>query len=195
MTGVPASLNGRRVLLRRWRPEDDRPLAALTSDPEVMRYFPAMLSRRESDRLARRFDDGFSRDGFGAWAVGLPGIAPFIGFVGCWSVARALPFAADAERPVVEIGWRLARAHWRRGYALEAARVALSDLFGRCDVAAVVAYTAALNVPSRGVMERLGMRMSPAESFDHPSVAPGHPLAPHVLYRLAAADFTGPPHP
>ena len=104
---------------------------------------------------------------------------------------RAMPFSG-AERPgsLVEIGWRLAPAAWGRGIATRGARLALADLFGRCGIEAVVAFTPIGNAPSRRVMERLGMRGDPAETFDHPALGDGDPLRPHVLYRLAAADFS-----
>jgi RimJ/RimL family protein N-acetyltransferase len=48
----------------------------------------------------------------------------------------------------------------------------------------LLAYTAAANLRSRRVMKRLGMRHEAAEDFVHPKLPAGHPLAPHVLYRL-----------
>jgi ribosomal-protein-alanine N-acetyltransferase len=99
-------------------------------------------------------------------------------------VNPALPFA-----PGVEAGWRLDRTFWGRGYASEAARAALADAFGRCGLPEIVADAAVPNLPSRRVMERLGMRRDPAADFDHPLVPEGHPMRRHVLYRLPAKDF------
>jgi len=90
-----------------------------------------------------------------------------------------LPFT-----PAVEVGWRLARPYWGMGYALEAARAAIDDGFGRLGLAEIVAYTVPANQASRQVMERLGMSRDPAEDFDHPSQPEGHPRRRHVLYRL-----------
>lgn len=114
----------------------------------------------------------------------LPGEAPFIGFVGCWPTRPQLPFA-----PAVEIGWRLDRAWWGRGFAPEAARAALADAFGRLEVPEVVAYAAAANAPSRQVMAKLGMRHDPREDFDHFMYAPDDPHRRCVLYRLTADAF------
>jgi RimJ/RimL family protein N-acetyltransferase len=91
--------------------------------------------------------------------------------------------------PGVEIVWTLAEAYWRQGYATEAARAALADGFGRLGLSEIVAFTAAVNTPSRGVMTKLGMRRDPSEDFQHTRIPPAHELAPHVLYRL------GSPHP
>ena len=80
--------------------------------------------------------------------------------------------------------WRLAPAHWGQGYALEAARAAIDDGFGRIGLGEIVAYTVPANRASRQIMARLGMTCDPAEDFDHPSRPEGDPLRRHVLYRL-----------
>jgi ribosomal-protein-alanine N-acetyltransferase len=84
----------------------------------------------------------------------------------------------------VEVLWRIASAHWGQGYAPEAARAAIADGFDRLGLHEVVALTAAINTPSRRVMEKLGMTHDPAEDFDHPRLAEDHALRRHVLYRL-----------
>ncbi|HMF39142.1 MAG TPA: GNAT family N-acetyltransferase, partial [Polyangia bacterium] len=80
-------------------------------------------------------------------------------------------------------------AYWNRGYATEGARAALAFGFRWLQAAEIVSFTVPLNVRSRRVMEKLGMRRSPADDFLHPLIAEGHPLRPHVLYRLARTDF------
>jgi RimJ/RimL family protein N-acetyltransferase len=84
------------------------------------------------------------------------------------------------------VGWRLARSAWGRGLATEAAREALRVAFDEVGLPEVVAMTSVVNTPSRAVMERLGMTRDPADDFEHPGVPPGHPLRPHVLYRIRA---------
>ena len=114
-----------RLLLRPWRNVDLAPFAALNADPEVRRWFEGTLTREESDAQAARHQEHIATHGFGFWAVEVPGTAPFIGSVGLRHVSFAAPFV-----PAVEIGWRLARAHWSRGYATEAARATLAHAFG-----------------------------------------------------------------
>jgi RimJ/RimL family protein N-acetyltransferase len=181
---VPASLEDGDLILRRWRPEDTAPFAALNADPRVMAHFPRPRTDAESAAEAGRFDRRFVADGFGPWALEHAG--RFIGFAGAMRILQPLPFPGG-ERPgtAVELAWRLAREAWGRGFATRAARLALTDLAGRCGVGAVVAYTAAGNARSRAVMERLGM--APAGTFPHPAVPEG-PLRDHVLYRLDCAD-------
>jgi RimJ/RimL family protein N-acetyltransferase len=104
-------------------------------------------------------------------------------------VGLSVPRFEAPFTPCVEIGWRLARAHWGRGYATEAARAALGHAFGPLGLGEVVAFTVPANVPSRAVMTRLGMTRTPADDFDHPLLPEGHPLRRHVLYRIARADW------
>ena len=172
-----------RLVLREWRDDDLAPFAALNADPAVMEHFPASLTRAESDALAARIRAHLAERGFGLWAVELPGVAPFAGYVGL-----AVPTFEAHFTPCVEVGWRLAREHWGRGYATEGARAALAEGFGRHGLEEIVSITVPANRRSRAVMERLGMTHDPADDFDHPRVPEGSPLRRHVLYRLARPD-------
>jgi RimJ/RimL family protein N-acetyltransferase len=167
-----------RLILRPWVPDDREPFAKLNADPEVMRHFPAVLSRNESDALAVRAEEHFAARGFGPWALEIPNVAAFAGFVGLSVPRFEAPFA-----PCVEIGWRLARAHWGRGYATEAAQAALAFGFEELRLEEIVSFTVPENAASRRVMERLGMTYDPSDDFQHPALPVGHPLRPHVLYR------------
>jgi RimJ/RimL family protein N-acetyltransferase len=176
---MPPTLATPRLCLRPWRDADLAPFAELNADPRVMQHFPAMLTRTESDAVAMRIRAHFEARNFGFWAVELPGVAPFVGFVGL-SVPR---FEAHFT-PCVEIGWRLAAAHWNQGYATEAARAALAHGFAELNLAEIVSFTAVENAASRRVMEKLGMTHNPAEDFDHPGLPAGHRISRHFLYRL-----------
>ena len=178
METIP-TIRTERLHLRAWREEDLAPFAALNADPAVMEFFPRPLDRAESDATVARIREHFSRRGFGLWAVGAPGVAGFIGFVGL-----AVPRLEAHFTPCVEIGWRLAREHWRQGYATEAARDVLEFGFRDLALQEIVSYTAATNLRSRALMERIGMTRSPGDDFEHPALPEGHPLRPHVLYRV-----------
>lgn len=171
------TLRGKRVLLRGWQPRDSEPFAALNADPAVMEFFPAPLSRAESDAWIARAQAGLESRGWGFWCLELDGKCA--GFVGL-----SVPSFEAHFTPCVEVGWRLAGAYWGRGYATEAARLALDFGFRRLALPEILAFTAARNLRSRRVMERLGMAYDAAGDFDHPRVAEGHPLRRHVLYRL-----------
>lgn len=167
-----------RLRLRDWRDDDLPAFAAMNADPRVMESLPARLDRAQSDALAARIRANINVHGFGWWALEVPGVAPFIGFVGL-----SVPQFQAHFTPCAEISWRLAAAHWGRGYATEAARLALAYGFDTLGLADIVSFTTRENRRSRVVMERLGMRHDPADDFEHPSLPPGHPLRLHVLYR------------
>ncbi len=169
-----------RLILRPWRDADREPLAAITTDPEVMRFFGTTRAREQSDRWLDRVQAHFDTHGFGIWAVEAPGIAPLIGFVGLSAVPDIIPCA-----PAVEGVWTLGSAWWRRGYCTEAARAAMTDGFDRLGLPEIVAFTARVNTPSQGVMRAIGMTHDAHGDFDHPRLPQDSPLRPHVLYRRA----------
>lgn len=137
-----------RLRLRRWTDQDREPFAALNADPIVMEFYPAMLSRTESDTFVDRIEDHFDKHGFGLWAVELTETREFIGYVGLWLWPATLeaPFT-----PAVEVGWRLAREFWGSGFAPEAARSAIADGFDRLAIKEIVSFTSTINAKSRRV--------------------------------------------
>jgi RimJ/RimL family protein N-acetyltransferase len=167
-----------RLLLRQWRDSDREPFAALNADPEVMRYFPSVQPREDSDALIDRETALITDRGWGLWAVEVRETGEFIGFTGL-----AVPTFEAKFLPGVEIGWRLAKGAWGNGYATEAARAVLDIGFGPAGLSEIISFTAATNVPSQRVMQRIGMVHS--ADFEHPRLADGHPLRPHVLYRIS----------
>ena len=173
-----------RLIMRRWREADREPFAALNADPEVMRYFPAPLDRAASDALVDRIEDLFRRQGFGLWALEVSATGEFIGFTGLNPMPAGVPGAGG-----MEVGWRLARGAWHQGYASEAAAAAAGVAFRGAGLAELWSMTAVVNEPSQAVMRRLGMTLH--GHFDHPRVAAGHPLQPHVVYRLPRPGVAG----
>jgi RimJ/RimL family protein N-acetyltransferase len=173
-----------RLRLRVWRESDREPFRWMNADPAVMEFFPGALSFEESDALADRIETHFREHGFGLWAVEVPGIAPFIGYVGL-----AVPAFQAHFTPCVEIGWRLARAYWGKGYATEAAQEELRFAFDELSLGEVVSFTVPSNIRSRRVMERLGMQHQPSDDFEHPRLPEGHRLRHHVLYRLTSEGW------
>ena len=124
-----------RLFLRGWREDDREPFAAMNADPEVMRFFPAPLTREQSDALVVRIEAHVEEHGFGLWALEADG--HFAGFTGIqWTVL-------DRPDSELEVGWRLARWAWGHGWATEAGAAALRR--GLEKVERVVSVTAVLN--------------------------------------------------
>jgi len=180
----PIEFSTARLRLRQWRDADRESFAAMNADPLVMKYFAGLITREASDRSIDVWRTELDERGWSNWAVELVQSGEFIGFVGLSVPRRAeLPFM-----PCVEIGWRLAQAHWGQGYATEAARATLGAGFGRLGLNQIVSFTSLLNRPSRAVMERIGM-LDSGEDFDHPALPAGSDLRRHCLYRITRRQW------
>ncbi|MEJ8474943.1 GNAT family N-acetyltransferase [Roseibium algae] len=179
-------LETERLILRSWQTADQAPLARLNADPEVMRYFPSPLSREESDALMNRAMAKQEADGVCFAPIEEKLTGKFLGFVGLSRPKYNKPLPFD---PCIEIGWRLDRSAWGKGYASEAAQAWLQYGFDVLDLEEIVSFTTVTNQPSRRVMERIGMVHNPADDFLHPALEEGHPLEAHVLYRLKRSTW------
>ena len=180
----PMELRTPRVLLRQWKDSDLDAWAAMNADPAVRRHFPAVLSRAEALGEADRIRSAIAQRGWGMWALEIPGVHPFAGFVGL-----SLPGYEAPWMPAVEIGWRLAPVAWHQGYATEGAIAALDFAFKHLELPQVVALSVPNNSPSHSVMERIGMVRDTAADFDHPRVPADSPLKRHILHRISPEQW------
>lgn len=177
----PPIIKTNRLVLRQWSSKDLEPNASMNQDPRVREYFPNLLTREESDHYVLLMANHIEKLGWGFWAVSLMETSEFIGFIGLEDVTFKAHFT-----PAVEIGWRLAYAHWGKGYATEGAKAALKYGFEVLGLDEIVSFTTVENFRSRNVMEKIGMHHSVHDDFNHPNLLDGHKLCPHVLYRLEA---------
>jgi RimJ/RimL family protein N-acetyltransferase len=168
-------LSTERLALRRWVATDVDPFVRMNQDPEVRRYFPNLATPEESIALIKTIETFFDANGYGLYALELRSTGEFVGFTGFSQPAFDAWFT-----PCIEIGWRLRKEFWGRGLATEAARACLDHGFQTLGLENILSFTAVLNTRSEKVMQRIGMTR--LGEFDHPRVAPGHPLRPHVLY-------------
>jgi RimJ/RimL family protein N-acetyltransferase len=166
-----------RLILTPWRESDRAAFRAMTADPEVMHDYLAPWTTAQSDERFERLSNAFSRDGHGKWALRVKGQETFLGYCGISPIWPNLPCA-----PGLEIGWRMTRAAWGHGYATEAARAALNDIFARTSAKEVLTYTLPTNERSLAVMRRLGLAREAARDFHYEN---GRPAVVHVAYRLA----------
>lgn len=170
-------LETERLTLREWVTGDLEPFAAMSADPQVMRWLGGCLSREEAAAYVTRAALSFSTLGMGRFAIERRSDEAFVGACGLMPGRSDLPIA-----PYVDIGWRLAPAAWGHGYATEAAAAVLDDGFQRLGLNEIAAITMQANVRSRAVMERVGMARDPASDFDDPALA--HSEDPRtVVYR------------
>ena len=166
-----------RLILRRWEDRDRPVFHAQCSDPEVMRYLGPIQTREETDAAVDRQNGCLDSLGYCFWAVERRSDRALLGFCGLKPGAPDTPIADD-----VEIGWRLGRDYWGRGYAREAAQASLDWGWENLDVPLISAITSLANERSWGLMIRLGMVRVLDGDFDHPKAEGA--LKRHILYRI-----------
>jgi RimJ/RimL family protein N-acetyltransferase len=176
-------LQTERLRLRQWCDRDLPVFAQLNADPVVMEFYPAALTAEQSNSMADKLKSLIAEKGWGFWAVEVVADGHFAGFVGLHEPTYELPVT-----PCVEIGWRLAKEYWGKGYATEAANASLAVAFDKLNQSAVYAFASVSNRKSRAVMERLGMSNT-HQNFEHPMIPEHHPLSEHVLYKITKADW------
>ena len=185
MTGY---IETERLYLRQWQASDFAIFAEMNANPEVMKYFPKLLSATVSDIIANKCQQLIKDNGWGFWAVSLKDCSKkshvFIGFVGLNQTHADLHFA-----PCVEIAWRLRKEFWGQGYATEAACASLDFAFTELVLDEVVAFTAVINQRSQLLMERISMTDT-QDNFYHPALDANHPLAEHVLYKITRQQWS-----
>lgn len=167
-----------RLILRQWIASDYKPYAQLNADKEVMEFFPAILSNDESAAQIERLKSHIDEHGFGFFATERKDNKQFIGFTGL-----SHPKFESWFTPCVEIGWRLSKANWGRGYATEAANACLAFGFDVLGLDEIYSFTSVHNVRSEQVMKKIGM--AKLDLFDHPDIEEGNILQQHLLYKSA----------
>ncbi|MSY42840.1 MAG: GNAT family N-acetyltransferase [Actinobacteria bacterium] len=173
-------LTTERLVLRRWTDADRAPFAEMNADPEVMRYFPNVMTKQETDSMVDRIEQGFENNGFGLWAVEIDG--RFAGLTGLNRTTFDTPMG-----PHVEIGWRFAKWAWGQGYATEAAQCVLDAAFTDLGLSEVYSFTTETNLPSERVMQRIGMKRRTDLDFDHPNT-PEWWGAKHIVYQAQSSE-------
>lgn len=180
---LPApEIQTQRLLLRQWREADRVAFRSMSADADVMKFLGGVRSAEEADVQIDARATTLAIHGFGKWAVEELASGEFVGTVGLDFALFEATFT-----PAIEMGWRLTRPHWGRGFALEAATAALDYGFDELDLREIVAFTSVGNHASRKIMERLGMEPRLGEEFDGPSRDPDDEHRRKVLYSITRA--------
>ena len=147
---MPAVLETERLALRELLPSDLDFVAGMLGDAETMRFYPRPYTREESaawiDRQRRRY----AADGHALWLVTLRGSREPVGQVGL--VRQHVDGVVEDE-----VGYLIARPHWRQGYAAEAAAATRDHAFRELRRRRVISLIRPTNVASQGVARKLGM--------------------------------------
>lgn len=164
-----------RLGFRNWEDTDIDVLHQINSDKEVMEFFPSCPSLMETHDFVHRMRHQYQEKGFCYFAVDLLENASLIGFIGL----STKDFEADFT-PCVDIGWRIKKSEWNKGYATEGAQACLEYAFHTLKLPHIVAIAPAINVKSELVMKKIGM--SKVKNFMHPLLANDVRLRDCVLY-------------
>lgn len=173
-------LTTNRLHLRGWQDEDYEPFYRMSMDPRVMEYLPAFPDRTACDGFLDHMRTELAEKGWGFWAVERKEDGVFMGMVGMHRPGPEFGVGEDC----VEMGWRLAREFWGKGYVTEAAKEILRFGFEELNLPEIVSFTALGNERSLAVMERLGMERD-EKVFDLLLFPPDSPHRPHCICRLS----------
>ncbi len=171
-----------RLGFRPWKEDDIDDLHTINSDPQVMRYFPNTLEREQTVAFIERMGLMYADHGYCYFAVELLSDPGVIGFVGIAYQDYEAPFT-----PGVDVGWRLHRHHWGKGYATEGGDRCLEFGFKQVGLETIWSVAPIANDASIHVMRKLGM--SSAGSFTHPKLTDYPELALCALYKMERKSY------
>lgn len=163
-------LSTARLVLRRYTRADLPSLVAMNADPAVMRYLGGALTQEQSQamleqRILAYYDQ---HPGFGIWVTSLRSSGEVIG-MHCLNHIHG--------EPLIQVGYRIARAHWGQGYATEMALALMLYGYTRKDLEVISAITDLDHVVSQRVLSNIGLTRQPDRLFPHPNLASSGPLA------------------
>lgn len=171
-----------RLGIRNWLEKDLIPMTALNNDPEVMEFFPHQPNKEETWHFIERMQKHYEDNGFCYFAVDILSSEKFIGFIGLLNQTYESPFT-----PCVDIGWRLQRSAWGKGYATEGAKACLDYGFKELALDEIYSVASVGNTKSTNVMKKIGM--TKLLEFDHPKLTEHKSLESCCVYKAEAKTF------
>lgn len=178
----PYLFTSERLGFRGWKTEDLEEFATLNADEEVMKYFPSTLDRQEVSDFIGRLQNHQEKYGYCYFAVEKLADKEFIGFIGLVYQTYKSDFT-----PATDIGWRLNKSHWGKGFATEGALRCLKLGFEDFKLNKIFSTCPKVNLASEGVMKRIGMVKK--GEFKHPRLV-NHPyLEDCVYYEITSEQF------
>lgn len=164
-----------RLGFRNWLDSDLEKLAAINADKKVIKFFPSIRTRQETKNFISRMQTQFSEKGYCYFAIDQLEDDTFIGFIGLSKQNYAAHFT-----PCIDIGWRLAKTAWNKGYATEGAKRCLEFGFKKLQFDKIYSIAPVINTNSEQVMKKIGMRK--VKTFAHPQLLDNARLRKCVLY-------------
>ena len=153
-----------RLGFRKYTEADVPLIIAMNQDEEVMRFFPFCPSPEDTKAFMERMNKTCDEKGYCYFAVDRLDTNQLIGFIGLLDQSYEAPFT-----PCTDIGWRLMKEHWHKGFATEGALACLEYGFHRCGLKEVISTAPSINIPSLSVMQKIGM--TKVGEFEHPRLS------------------------
>ncbi|MGB3616765.1 MAG: GNAT family N-acetyltransferase [Catalinimonas sp.] len=169
-----------RLGFRGWTMEDLDDFARINADLEVMEHFPRPLTRQETAEFIVRLQNHQAEHGHCYFATELLQTGELIGFIGPAHQTYPAPFT-----PATDVGWRLKRTAWGKGYATEGAKRCLAFAFEHLKLERVVAVCTVDNHKSENVMKKLGM--TKMGEFKNPRLSNYPDLERCVWYQIESS--------
>ena len=166
-----------RLGFRNWRKEDLKEFVKLNSDEVVMEHFPKILSKKEVEEFIERLRNHFAKNGYTYYATEILETKEFIGMIGLAFQEYKTKFT-----PAIDIGWRLKRNAWGKGYATEGAKRCLEYAFNELGMEKIVSVCTIKNLKSENVMKKIGMTKK--GEFNHPEMINHPEYEEHFCYEI-----------
>ncbi|MBT8233762.1 MAG: GNAT family N-acetyltransferase [Saprospiraceae bacterium] len=166
-----------RLGFRNWKDSDIEALHEINSDKKVMEFFPRIKTKEESSNFMKRMQNQFETRGYCYFATDLLEENKMIGFVGLAYQTYEAPFT-----PAVDIGWRLNKNYWGKGYATEGAKACLDFAFNALNINEVISLASAINIPSINVMKKINMEYQ--YDFEHALLVEYPKISKCSLYKI-----------
>jgi len=170
-----------RLGFRNWRLDDAPQMAAINADPMVMEFFPSTATLEQTQGFIRRMQQQFEERGYCYFAADKLADGQLIGFIGISYQTYEAPFT-----PAVDIGWRLDRKEWNKGYATEGAQACLKYAFEELKLEKIYSVAPAINMKSQRIMRKIGM--AKIGTFEHPALLNDERLRECAYYEITAPN-------
>lgn len=166
-----------RLGFRNWKDSDIEFMHQINSDEEVMEFFPSIPTKKETETFVLKMQHQFADKGFCYFAVDILKTNEFIGFIGISEQTYKTDFS-----PFIDIGWRLKKSSWNKGYATEGAKACLNYAFQKLNLKTIYSVAPILNIKSQRVMLKIGMKKH--STFVHPKIPNDSILKSCIVYKI-----------
>ncbi len=172
----------KRLGFRNWLTSDLTAFATINANAAVMEHFPKTLTEKETEQFIQRLQIHYDKHGYNYFATEMLETGELIGFIGL-----AFQTYQTAFTPATDIGWRLKKTAWGKGYATEGAQQCLHYAFHHLKLEKVISTCTINNTRSENVMKKIGM--TKMGYFNHPNLKDYPAYEQCVWYKISAKAY------